>query len=551
MDRVRLCAAAIWLLASSTPAGLTTAAASAGPALLNSGISVVVNPTGLAPLTALADFTTTVKCSVQVRVLGEIEVTQYIVDATTAHSVPILGLYPDRVNTVILTLYTHHGTPEPHTVSIPTGPLPGFFPDIVIDAATPGLMEPGMNLCAFGIGGAGETAGYPLIFDARGDVRWYLDLSKYRGSTLPFERISDGNFVFGNGPSLYEYDILGRLVRQITIPGYNFHHDIKELPNGNFVACVDEPDTYIVNSYGLIKSQSDHMVELDRGSGAIVTQWDLREVLDVDRNEQINSSGDWFHMNSMWYSAADDCFIICGRVQGFVKVTRDNRLKWILSAHAGWGRSGYDGSGPEMAPFLLTAVDSAGAPYDQPVQDGFAAAGGFDWAWAPHAPEILPDGNFFIFDNGIGRGFSYRSPYFSRGVEYAVDEGRMTVRQVWEYGQERGQEMYSTIISNVDRLPLTGNRLIAPGIVEDGPSSYAKVVEVTYPDKAVVFEATLHFKNLSWTGEGVADNVYRSHRVSLYPFSPVSGSGGLSLVPGDNARPALKIAESRSRPRAK
>jgi arylsulfate sulfotransferase len=499
------------------------------PRLLNSNIAVTLNPYGLTPLAAVADFTTALKCNVQVRVLGEIEVIKNIEDNSTVHSIPILGLYPNRLNTVILTLYAHHGTPETQTLSIQTDPLPAFLPDIVINTAIPNLIEPGMNLSTLSIG-MGLSLSYPIISDRNGVIRWFLDLSQYKGSGLPFERIKDGNFVFGIGDSIYEYDMLGKLANQIQKPGYNFHHDVKELPNGNFIACVDKQGTMIVNSHGLINSTGDHMIEVDRTTGSIVTELDLRKVLDVSRNEQINATGDWFHMNGLWYSASDDCFIISGRNQGVVKVTRDNQLKWILAAHHGWGNTGFDGSGFDPTPFLLTAVDASGNPCPSLIQDGLAGDDDFDWTWGQHAPMILPNGDFFIFDNGFERNFLLAGPLYSRGVEYRIDEDHMTAQQIWDYGKERGEDMYSSIISDVDYLPLTQNRLIAPGIVQMPSGSYSKIIELSYPDKMVVFEATINFKNFLPPGGlvgGRFDNIFRSHRISIYP-SPEPGNGNIS-----------------------
>ena len=487
--------------------------------LLTSDITITLNPSGLAPLSAVAEFTTKLKCNVQVHVLGDIEVTKNIEDFTTSHSIPVLGLYPGRLNTVSLTLYGHHGTPETQTLSIQTDPLPSTFPVIVINTAIRGLMEPGMNLSTLNLNNGKNSLAYPMIFDANGDVRWYLDLSQFNGTCNPFERIKDGNFIFGNGDSIYEYDMLGNLVNQIKKPGYNFHHDVKELPNGNFIACVDKQGTTIINSQGLIKSTGDHMIEVDRTSGSIVTELDMRKVLDVSRNEQLNATGDWFHMNGIWYSAEDDCFIISGKNQGVAKVTRDNQLKWILAAHQGWKTSGYDGSGFDTTPFLLTAVDASGNPCPSLIQDGLVGEDDFDWTWGQHAPMILPDGDFFIFDNGFERNFLLNGPLYSRGVEYRVREDNMTIQQIWDYGKERRSEMYSAIISDVDRLPLTQNRLMAPGIVQNPPSSYSKIVEVSYPDKMVVFEATINFKPLLPLAgaPGGSSNIFRSHRISIYP----------------------------------
>jgi arylsulfate sulfotransferase len=486
--------------------------------LLTSDITVTPNPYGNAPLTALATFQTSLNCSVQVRVMGEVEVTKIFENDGTDHAVPILGLYPDRLNTVLLTLFTHHGTPESHLLSIKTGPLPDVLPDIEINAAGPGPMEPGMNLSTVTVRLGQLTGMYPIMFDRNGDIRWYLDLTSLHGLVPPFERINDGNFLGGIGDSIYEYDPLGRLVDQIRLPGYNFHHDIRELPNGHVVACVDRAGTMIVNSHGLIPSTGDAIIEIDRTTKSVVNSWDMRQLLDVSRNEQINSTGDWLHMNGLWYSASDNCLIVSGRHQGLFKVTWDNKLKWILAPHQGWGNAGFDGSGPPTAPYLLTAVDAEGNPYNGQVEDGFAGADDFDWNYGQHNPHILPNGNLLFFDNGDFRYFLSVFPEFSRCAEFHVDETAMTVQQVWQYGKERGAETFSRIISAVDLLPLTQNRLFCPGIVQTASGSYAKVIEVSYPDQEVIFEATLHFKNLlAPPNTAIADNVYRSFRISIYP----------------------------------
>jgi arylsulfate sulfotransferase len=486
--------------------------------LLNSGITVTLNPTGIAPLSALATFQSTIACSVQVRVLGDIEVSKIFEDNGTSHEIPILGLYPNRLNAVFLTLFTHHGTPEVYTLTVRTNPLPDFFPTIEINAATPDRMEPGMNLSAMTVSLGSKSSGYPIIFDRNGDIRWYLDLSAYGGLMAPFERISDGNYIGGSGASVFEYDPLGRLVDQITLPGYNFHHDIRELPNGHLVCAVDKAGTQIITYKGTISSQEDYIIEIDRTTKQIVNSWDMREILDVSRKDTLINSGDWFHNNGLWYSASDNCLIISGRVQGVVKVTWDNKVKWILSPHQSWGNAGWDGSGPPTAPYLLTAVDPNGNPYPDAVQEGDSGADDFDWGWGQHNPHLLANGNLFFFDNGDFRYYLTDFPKYSRAAEFVVDENAMTVRQVWQYGKERGPETWSRIISAVDSLPQTGNRSFCPGIVQTAKGTYAKVIEVTYPDNAVVFEATIHFKNLlAPPNTAIADIVYRSHRISIYP----------------------------------
>ncbi len=129
---------------------------------------------------------------------------------------------------------------------------------------------------------------------------------------------------------------------------------------------------------------------------------------------------------------------------------------------------------------------------------------------------LLPNGNLFVFDNGLNRRFG-GPPSFSRGVEYEIDSEAMTVRQVWAFGGERGVEYYSPI-SDVDHLSATSNRLIMPGIIF-GESPSAFVTEVTEAGE-VIFDAEVRFRNSLGTGMfswGQFDLVYRSERIALYP----------------------------------
>jgi arylsulfate sulfotransferase len=506
-------AAVIAVLASGLSAGMPQVRT-----LLGGEIDIVLNPTGISPLSAVASFETQRICDVQVRVPGREEVVHLFKDGSTLHEVPILGLYADRMNVVFLTLIPRHGTPETKVLTVLTGPLPPSFPAIDIETADPSRMEPGMTFCILTLSGTPRRS-YPLMFDRNGEIRWYLDMTQYSGSAIPFERLSDGNFVFGLDESIYEYDMLGRLAARIDVPYYNFHHDIREIPGNRFVAAVDKEDTTIINSKGVKPSIEDHVIEIDRETGNILTEWDLREILDVSRNEAVNSNGDWFHNNSVWYSPDDHCLILSGRHQGVVKVTWDNQLVWIFAPRSGWGPAGRDGTGPETAPYLLTAVDADGNPYPDDVQNGDVSTPDFDWSWGQHNAQLTSGATMALFDNGDFRNWITAGPY-SRFAEYRIDEAAMTVSQVWDYGKDRGTDLFSRIISCVDVLPVTGNRSMSPGIILNTTAgNRAKFVEVTYPDGEVVFEATIRFRNYySPAGAtGVLDNIYRSHRMSIYP----------------------------------
>ena len=204
--------------------------------------------------------------------------------------------------------------------------------------------------------------------------------------------------------------------------------------------------------------------------------------------------------------------------QGVVQVDWDNQLDWILAPHKNWGKSGRDGNGEATSPFLLKAIDANGTPYSGQVQLGNISDKDFDFPWGQHAPELLPNGNLLLFDNGTFRNF-IKKPNYSRAVEYEIDASQKTVKQIWQYGKERQNEFFSLVISDVDYLQESGNVLITSGFIQDKGKHYAKIVEVEYPNKKEVFEATVYFKDVNGNKTfawGQFDILYRSERFSFF-----------------------------------
>ncbi len=482
---------------------------------------VELNPYGRNPLSAEVSFSAREPVDITLKVLGDIPVEKSFTDTKTQRNIsnilPILGLYPDEVNRVVLTLENSDSHVVTDTLEITTEPLPDFFPTPEINVLNEDRMEPGMHFNEVHIGVAGSFYTYPMIFDNNGDIRWYVDLGYHQRITWPIQFNGDGTFFAVFGVTIVEYDMFGNELNRIVVEENNMHHEVIKLPNGNYVVAVSRVGATMVKNEEEVTSVEDYIIEIDR-NGTIVTEWDMAEVLDVNRTTLTNGGEDWFHMNSIWYSENDHSLVISGRNQGVVKVDWKNNLKWILAPHKGWGKAGRYEKISETAPFLLTAVDESGTPYSDDVQQGTLENSGFSWVWGQHAPLILPNGNLFIFDNGYNRNFG-SAPSYSMGTEYEIDEDNMTVKQVWSYGKSRGDELFSSIISDVDYLPNTQNRLFMPGVVRTGSGNpYSKIVELTYPNKEVVFESTLHFKNQLVNGQGWGnlDITYRAERIKLY-----------------------------------
>lgn len=479
------------------------------------GISLELNPFGNAPLSAFAHIQTKKQSKIFVEILGEIPVKKSFKNVSRAHTLPILGLYAGSGNKVSISISDKDDLITlTDTITIQTAPLPPFFPDIEINTVNENLMERGFHFNEFNVGNAGNLNSYPFIYDNKGKVRWYMDLSSFGRIIWPIQFNDDGSFYSVYGVSILEFDMTGKELNRVVVEENNMHHDIIKLPNANYVVAVSRVGTTMIKNGEESISVEDFIIEVDK-AGNIVTEWDMAEVLDVNRINLTDGGHDWFHMNAIWYDESDHSLIVSGRNQGLVKVNWENELQWILAPHQGWGKAGRQGQGPDTSPCLLTAVDESGNPLSDEIQQGTAESNNFSWVWGQHAPLILPNGNVFIFDNGFNRNFGNATSY-SMATEYQINEDDRTVQVVWSYGKERGEETFSNIISDVDYLPETGNRLIMPGFITS-PVSSSKIIELTQSGQ-VVFEATLLFKNQfgNLSGWGQTDITYRAGRVPLY-----------------------------------
>lgn len=486
--------------------------------ILNQFVSL--NPSGFAPLSAFIQLETSEDVRVTMRIKGrsgsQSDFVQEFSEISSNLTVPVHGLYTNHLNEVELTFYDSGGNNlgvQPYEIQ--TEPLIGAMPEIVIEEARRGDMAEGMTLVSyFGHNGA-TFPQRPFIFDSYGEIRWYLDYNSSPELGALFydngvERLANGNFYFGSGGSgfgvttqnlIYEVDLYGNIINTWGMPGYSFHHEVYEKPDGNFLVTVNKDGAATIE---------DYIIEIQRTTKEIINVWDLNLAMQNSRTAWTNNTVDWFHANAVTYDDSDNTIIVSGRTQGLVKLNASNEVVWILAPHRDWGLSG---NGVDLNSKLLNPLDTGGQIItDADVLDGVSNHPDFEWNWYQHAPLITPEGNIMLFDNGDNRNYTGNQIY-SRAVEYRIDETNKTVQQVWQYGKERGTETYSRIVSDVDYLANEDHVIFSPGAVNLNGSLYGRSIEVDYNTGAVLFEATI----IAPVAFFDIITLHRTERLTLYP----------------------------------
>lgn len=347
------------------------------------------------------------------------------------------------------------------------------------------------------MGGALEWNRYPqnAIYDTKGEIRWYMEPSKIydpnniymAGIMMGFRQNNDGAFTWGYGQRYVKYDILGRRIWNRLLPeGYDdFSHALEPMENGHYLIRVSDANYRRADGRN-VRTVRDVIIEVNE-AGEVVDDWNLNNILDPYRstviktldqgavclNIDVDKAGktmtaeelakldasddfgdilgtgpgrNWAHVNSVDYDPTDDSIIVSSRHQSaIIKIGRDKKVKWIIGSHEGWKKP--------FADKLLTPVDASGKPI---ACDKFMnhCENKFDWTWTQHTAwrinEKSKKGDVYltVFDNGDGRGMeqpALADMKYTRLVVYRVNESKMTIEQIWTYGEEKGHDYYSPV----------------------------------------------------------------------------------------------------------
>ncbi|MCB0583379.1 MAG: aryl-sulfate sulfotransferase [Phaeodactylibacter sp.] len=448
--------------------------------------SITVDPFGTAPLSARLAASMPVKGRFGVVVQGRgedgIPIGHAFEPYTNEHKIPVLGLYPEYENEVDLAFLGPEGQVRAtRNLRIRTGGVPGRLTvNIFRDELPPG--DAGIFF----------VSDVERGFDHRGELRW-----AYTGDGRHlYQKLANGNFVVSDiagGVSYHsatfsEITMLGEMVQQYDVPNL-MHHEIRELPNGNFLVATNSAP--FANNRWDGELEEDVIIEVDRATGEIIRRWNLNLILDNQRPRADGSNNDdWLHLNAIYFDEADNSLVFSGRHQSLVAKIgyEEGDLRWILAHPAGWG--------PEHLPFVLTPVLADGTEVELGTQDFLP--------YFPHYPEKLPNGNILVFDNGNYRGF-YDDPEaeeasYSRAVEYEVDPQAGTVRKVWEFSYDKS--IFTEATGSAQYLEKNGHRLVG---FMNGTAKTPKIVELDESDH-IVFEANVNL----WS------DYYRCEKYGLY-----------------------------------
>lgn len=371
------------------------------------------------------------------------------------------------------------GSTSSETLSFTTDPLPPTLASLRLSAT--GTPSPGYTMITPVFLG-GDTAGYLLIFDSAGALRWYHTV-RGSGGAVEAKQQANGNFSLYVGHSFGWQPVAGRfleiqpdgeVVRSYgaTAPYYTDPHELLLTFEGNEVAEVHLLG-YEVGEYHLDDpagggrtSLAIHRILRQTASGQPLFEWNAGEHFVPLDWPPSSTPFDLVHPSSLTIAQDGNYIVSLQAMNEIDKIdAQTGEILWRF-----------------------------GGRHSDFVVDG-DPLGGFQ---GQHSVRELGNGNLLLFDNRSGP-----DPLASRAVEFRLDEERGIAQLVWEFRPD--PPITSRIMGSVQRLANT-RTLIGFGVA-------ARILEVT-TESTVTWDATL---SSTLTAQPV--QFYRAVRIgSLYRF---------------------------------
>ena len=278
------------------------------------------------------------------------------------------------------------------------------------------------------------------VVDMAGNTTFELELSD-TDIDRDFELLEDGTLLMMGKDILFQVRPPDTIVWSLDVP--NCHHGLSPMPNGHILFLYH----YEIDVAGWDRPfQADGIREVEPTTGAVFWEWKTGDYLSTDEYcpwhiQGLNPDGDyydWTHSNTVHYVAEESAVYLNVRhLDRILKIAYPSgEILWSL------------GTGGDFGEGLFSHA---------------------------HDPEILPNGNIFLFDNGNHR-FPIES---SRAIEIAYDPVLAWADIVWAWPTE--PLFFDSAMGDANRLP-NGNALVTS-------SHHGAIYEVT-PDGEIVWNLT-------------------------------------------------------------
>lgn len=265
-------------------------------------------------------------------------------DYTTEHEYLLIGMIPDTVNTITLTLQDEEGeTAGTLELEYDAPSLAGSEENTQLEVkegeSGKELSDGLYTMLGNRTDEDNEETDFILLYDNYGTLRTEIPIKSYRACNILFG--DDEIYFSASANELVAMDRLGRITEIYTLGDYQLHHDYIFGSREDFLVLATEEGK---------DTEEDRILSVDMESGEVTEIIDLADLfgdylntLDMENGDE--EPFDWIHINSIRLIDDDSIIISSRETSTIIKIEdiyTEPEVSYLIGSSQFWEESGYD-----------------------------------------------------------------------------------------------------------------------------------------------------------------------------------------------------------------
>ena len=388
----------------------------------------------------------------------------------TEHEFKVIGLIPNRKNTVTLTCTAQDGTSRTSTFTVKTPALKGEEEERLTVTAGESNTPLADGLFTI-LGNDSSKLDFMYLYDNAGQIRGEVPIIGYRSHRLLFP--GDGSTIMSvSTTKMAQISAIGQVVNVWSTGDYELHHDYAFDDDGNLLvlashvgseADLDIDRAAVKKDKGERVNVEDLIIKIDVTTGGVSLVVDLGDIFpDLKASAKVAQDGDldWIHVNTIQWLGGGTVLPSSRETSTVIKLTDiygTPTVDWLMGSPDFWAGSGFEDKLLQaQGDFSLNAG-----------QHSVTYLPNFDTATTGRYQVLLYDNNFGAaesypkFDWGqLGAAVvtDYSKGTHSFGRVFTVDETARTYEL-----EDQIAAPFSGYVSSAQRVGSSSSMLVASG----------------------------------------------------------------------------------------
>lgn len=387
----------------------------------------------------------------------------------TDHEFKVIGLIPNRKNTVTLTCTAQDGTSRTSKFTVKTPALKGEEEERL--AVTAGESNTPLADGLFTIlGNDSSKLDFMYLYDNAGQIRGEVPIIGYRSHRLLFP--GDGSMAMSvSTTKMAQINAIGQVVNVWSTGDYELHHDYAFDDDGNLLVLAShagseadlDVDRAAAKDKGDRVNVEDLIIKIDVTTGDVSLVVDLGDIFpDLKASAKVAQDGDldWIHINTIQWLGDGTVLLSSRETSTVIKLTDiygTPAVDWLMGSPDFWAGSGFEdkllqaqgdfslNAGQHSVTYLPSSDTAATGRYQVLLYDNnFGAAESYPkFDWDQLGAAVVTD---------------YSKGTHSFGRIFTVDEMACTYDL-----EEQIAVPFSGYVSSAQRVGNSGSMLVASG----------------------------------------------------------------------------------------